>query len=102
KLGAALVLILTALATLVPFEQALALITGGTGNKPLGDPGWPTGAAAIFNTEARVDWWEGPPLGGGQWHAECCGDAKALNAILEDFAKLEVKSKRVVVHDGVG
>jgi len=81
---------------------AFALITGGKGNKPLTDPGWPKGAAAIFNNPARTAWWEGPPFGGGQWHAECRGDAKAFNSVLADFAKLDVKTKRVVVHDGVG
>ena len=84
-----------------PCRPAFALITGGEGNKPLVDPGWPKGADAIFNTPERIAWWEGPPLGGGQWHAECRGDAKALNAVLGDFAKLDVKSKRIVLHDGI-
>src|SRR6516164_9168394 len=83
-------------------SEALALIMGGEGNKPLRDPGWPTGAAAIFNVPARIAWWEGPPFGGGQWHAECRGDAKALTAVLADFARLDVKAKRIVLHDGVG
>jgi protocatechuate 3,4-dioxygenase beta subunit len=74
---------------------------GGEGNKPIRDPGWPKGAAAIFNTQARIAWWEGPPLGGGQWHAECRGDAKTFNAILAEFAKLEAPGKRLLVHDGV-
>ena len=78
------------------------MITGGEGNSPIRDPGWPDGAAAIFNTPSRIAYWEGPPFGGGQWHAECRGDAKALSAVLADFAKLGVQAKRVVVHDGVG
>jgi hypothetical protein len=78
------------------------LITGGEGNTPITDPGWPTGAAAIFNHTGRIAWWEGPPFGGGQWHAECRGDAKALNAVLADFARMDAKIKRVVVHDGIG
>jgi hypothetical protein len=82
--------------------EVFALIVGGEGNSPIGDPGWPAGASAIFNTPARVAWWEGPPFGGGQWHAECRGDAKALSDILAKFAKLDVKSKQVVVLDGVG
>jgi len=89
------------LAAVAPLE-AFALITGGEGNKPISDPGWPKGAAAIFNYKGRVAWWEGPPFGGGQWHAECRGDARALNVVLADFAKLDVKTKRVVVHDGSG
>src|SRR5262249_5332116 len=42
------------------------------------------------------------PFGGGQWHAECRGDAKVLNALLAAFAKVDVKTRRVIVHDGVG
>ena len=83
-------------------REASALITGGTGNTPLRDPGWPSGAAAIFNHTGRIAWWEGPPFGGGQWHAECRGDARALSAVLDDFAKLDAKSKKIVVHDGAG
>jgi hypothetical protein len=81
---------------------AFALITGGEGNEPIRDPGWPAGVAAIFNHEARIAWWEGPPFGGGQWHAEFCGSSNVLNSLLADFAKLDVKTKRIVVHDGVG
>jgi hypothetical protein len=83
-------------------QTAFALITGGTGNSPLHDPGWPKGAAAIFNSPARIAWWEGPPFGGGQWRAECRGDAKTFNVVLAAFAKLDVKRKRLVLHDGVG
>src|SRR6476620_11825016 len=93
--------LMTTLAVFAPGE-AFALITGGEGNAPLTDPGWPRGAAAIFNHAGRIAWWEGPPFGGGQWHAECRGDAKALNAVLADFANVDAKAKRIVVHDGVG
>jgi hypothetical protein len=97
------VLLLLAAATVsVTSREALALIEGGEGNNPVADPGWPTGAAVIFNTTSRIAYWVGPPFGGGQWHAECRGDAKALSAVLADFAKLDVKSKRIVLHDGVG
>ena len=95
------VLLVAALAAIAP-REASALITGGEGNKPLTDPGWPAGAAAIFNHPGRIAWWEGPPFGGGQWHAECRGDAEALNAVLDDFARMEAKTRRVVVHDGTG
>src|SRR5436190_14952580 len=94
-------LLFTILVAVAP-PEAFALITGGEGNKPITDPGWPKGAAAIFNHPGRVAWWEGPPFGGGQWHAECRGDAKALTAVLAEFAKLDVMVKRVVVHDGTG
>ena len=75
---------------------------GCAGNSPIADPGWPNGASVIFNDKARIAWWEGPPFGGGQWHSECRGDAKALSAVLAGFARLDVKTKRVIVRDGVG
>ena len=83
-------------------RTAPALITGGEGNGPIADPGWPKGTYAIFNNPGRIAWWEGPPFGGGQWYAECRGDAKALSAVLADMARLDVPTKRVVLHDGVG
>ncbi len=93
--------LLTILAAVAP-PEAFALITGGEGNESITDPGWPAGAAAIFNHAGRIAWWEGPPFGGGQWHAECRGEAKALNAVLADLARMDAKVKRVVVHDGTG
>ncbi len=100
--GGSLVVLLSMVVCAIAPRVAFALITGGEGNAPIRDPGWPKGAAAIFNITSRIAWWEGPPLGGGQWHAECRGDARAFSAVLADFAKLDVKSKRIVVHDGVG
>jgi hypothetical protein len=101
--GLAAATFLLALAMVVfTFQRAHALIIGGEGNSPVADPGWPKGAAAIFNTPTRIAWWEGPPFGGGQWHAECRGDAKALGAILAGFARMDVKNKRLILHDGVG
>jgi protocatechuate 3,4-dioxygenase beta subunit len=94
--------LLALLAAAYSFQAAFALITGAAGNEPLTDPGWPQGAAAIFNNPARVAHWVGPPFGSGQWHAECRGDAKAFNAVLKDFVKLEAPVKTLVVHDGVG
>jgi hypothetical protein len=83
-------------------SEVRALIVGGVGNEPMRDPGWPQGAAAVFNVQERIAFWEGPPFGGGQYHAECRGDVKALNAVLADFAKIDAKTKRVVIQDGVG
>jgi hypothetical protein len=97
-----LVLLLMAALAAVPTREVFALIMGGEGNSPIADPGWPKWAAAIFNTKSRIAYWEGPPFGGGQWHAECRGYAKALSAVLADFAKLDVTSKQVVLHDGSG
>lgn len=82
-------------------RPADADIMGGTGNDPIRDPGWPKGAAEVFNVPARVAYWEGPPFGGGEWHAECRGDAAAFNAALAAFAKIDAPHKELVVHDGV-
>ena len=50
----------------VPCQRAFALIRGGEGNSPIPDPGWPKGAAAIFNNPARIAYWIGLPYSGGQ------------------------------------
>jgi len=94
--------LLIALLTVACSGESFADISGGAGNTPVPDPGWPKGAEAIFNHKGRIAWWEGPPFGGGQWHADCRGDAKALSAVLVDFAKLDAKIKRIVLHDGAG
>jgi hypothetical protein len=97
-----LLLLLALVPCLVFSPDAYALITGGEGSVPLDDPGWPDGAATIFNHKARVAWLMGPPFGGGQYHAECRGDAKSFNEVLAHFAKLKVAAKRLIVEDGVG
>jgi hypothetical protein len=78
------------------------LITGGEGNEPVRDPGWPGGAAMVFNQPTRIAYWEGPPFGGGQWTGEYRGNAGDLNIALPFFDKMDAKVKRIVVHDGVG
>lgn len=98
-------LLAVALASL-SINKVRALIMGGEGNTPLHDPGWPKGAAAVFNHKARIAYWEGPPFGGGQWHAECRAETdKAVatfNEMLVDFAKIDGKNKSVIIHDGMG
>lgn len=81
---------------------ARALIEGGEGNEAIRDPGWPAGAAAVFNFKGRVAHWVGPPFGGGEWHADCRGNAEDLNAILAAFDRIDAKNKKVIVHDGTG
>jgi hypothetical protein len=90
------------LATLLSATPAAALIEGGQGNDPINNPRWPAGAAAVFDDPARLAYWVGPPFGGGQWHGEFRGDVAVFNATLAQFAKIEVKVKRLVVRDGVG
>jgi len=95
-----LALVLAAVLLTLPVERAFALREGGVGNAPIRDPGWPKGADVIFNTPARIAFWHGPLP--GHWHADCRGDAKVFNDILANFAKLDVKSKQIVVHNGIG
>lgn len=95
-----LALVLAAALLALPVQQAFALIEGGAGNELLRDPGWPKGADVLINTPHRIAYWVGPL--GGHWHADCRGDARAFNVVLENFAKLDVKSKQIVVHNGIG
>ena len=81
---------------------SFALISGGEGNEPLRDPGWQKGAAAVFNVKGRVAYWEGPPFGGGEYVAECRGDAKVFNTVLADFAKIDAVKRELIIHDGIG
>lgn len=102
-----LLVILTLLFFSGPAENSWAgpgpvMITGGKGNKPLPDPGWPKGAADVFNWKTRIAWWEGPPFGGGQWHSECKGSKQELERLLELFAKIDLPKKQVLVKDGIG
>ncbi len=83
-------------------SNCFATIFGGEGNKPLPDPGGPKGAAEVFNWKTRVAFWEGPPFGGGQWHAESKGNAEEVNKVLQAFEKIEAKQKRVVLKNGIG
>lgn len=94
--------ILLAAFVILTAQSAFALIFGGEGNKPIDDPGWPAGASVVFNQPGRLAYWEGPPFGGGQWHSECRGGANALTAVLAHFAKIDAKTKRLVLHDGIG
>jgi hypothetical protein len=96
------VLTLLVATTCFTSQSAKAIIFGSDGSEPVIQADWPDGAAEIFNHRTRIAWWEGPPFGGGQWHAECRGNADAFNKILAKFAQLDVKNKRLVVHDGIG
>jgi hypothetical protein len=80
-------------------QTALAIREGVRGNTPVADPGWATGAAAVFNNRARTSYWVGPDP--GYYSAEYSGDATALGTVLADFAQVEAKSRRLVLRDGV-
>ena len=94
--------LITVLCTSLLVNNCYAIIFGGEGNKPLRDPGWPKGAAEVFNWKTRIAYWEGPPFGGGQWHAESKGNAEEVNRVLQAFEKIEAKQKRVILKSGIG
>jgi hypothetical protein len=77
-----------------------ALITGGQGNRPVEDRGWPAGAVELANLGSRIAWWEGPPFGGGEYHFEYRGDAEACNRALELFAAIRMPRLEVSIHPG--
>jgi hypothetical protein len=83
-------------------SPSYADIGGSTGDEEISNQNWPEGAEAVFNVKGRVAFWDGPPLGGGHWRAECRGDAKQLCDVLAAFERIKAQDKRVVVHDGVG
>ncbi|MDB5337536.1 MAG: hypothetical protein JWN70_3155 [Planctomycetaceae bacterium] len=92
--------LLVALVLILTPQIALAVIEGEEGNENLRvGHRMPKGADRIINRLDRIAWWEADF---GPFQAEGRGDTKAMNKILADFAKLDVKTKRVVVHDGVG
>jgi hypothetical protein len=76
------------------------LITGGTGNEPVPDAGWPLGAVDVANLKTRVGWWEGPPFGGGQYQFLYRGTTAELDAALQAFAKVRAPLRELVVLDG--
>jgi len=80
-------LVLALVLATIPLQRAFFLIRGGEGNTPVHDPGWPKGAEPLFNNAARGAWGEGPPFGGGNWHGEFRGDAKAISAFREYLRK---------------
>jgi hypothetical protein len=88
-------------AVLVMAPPVHALITGGTGNRPIEDRhGWPAGCADVANLETRLGWWEGPPFGGGEFHFEYRGDVNSFQRAVDLLAKVESKERLIVVHDG--
>jgi hypothetical protein len=99
-------LVFVALAAFVLFvglaSPSLADIGGSTSDEEISNQNWPEGAEAVFNFKGRVAFWDGPPLGGGHWHAECRGDAKQLSDVLAAFERIKAQDKRIVLHNGVG
>src|SRR5882724_1440518 len=60
----------------------------------------PDGSASVAGLASCVGYWEGPPLGGGEWHIQFRGDAEAFNQALTNFAAIKSPVLDVVIHDG--
>jgi len=91
-LGLSLVMLL---ATAAP-----ALIMVQKGNEPTKDHNWPAGSLDLANLKTRVDYWEGPPFGGGQYCFEYRGDTAAFQTALDAFAKIKAPGLELSVHEG--
>ncbi|MDA7881553.1 carboxypeptidase-like regulatory domain-containing protein [Akkermansiaceae bacterium] len=80
---------------------AHALISGGAGNHPVHDGGWPAGSLEVANIKTRVANWEGPPFGGGQTTFDFREESTAnFNKALEVFAKIKTERKELIVQSG--
>jgi hypothetical protein len=91
---------LAALLILLISSTSQALIMVGKGNEPVHDAGWPAGAVDVANLKTRVGWYEGPPLGGGEWTFLYRGDAGDLNQALKTFSAIRAPALQVFIHDG--
>lgn len=79
--------------------KAQALIRVGT-NELTHDPGWPAGTREYVALTSRVQWFEGPPLGGGQWTFQSRGDTAALQKAVEAFAKIVAPVREIHLKAG--
>jgi hypothetical protein len=81
-------------------DVAMAAIIFG-GSERIEDRGWPSGCLEMANLASRFGWWEGPPLGGGEYHfLYRCENTSEFNQTLEKFAAIEAKGLELVVHNG--
>jgi hypothetical protein len=81
----------TSLILALTSAQAFALITGGSGNDPMGNRGWPAGTEKLTDLPSRLGWWEGPPFGGGEYHfLYRCKDTAQFNDVLKLFAEIQL------------
>ena len=79
--------------------QAQALIRVGT-DAPGFDPGWPAGTKDYVALDSRVQWYEGPPFGGGQWTFQSRGDTDALQKAVDAFAKIQSPVREIILKAG--
>lgn len=82
--------------------SASAVIVSEAGNRPVRDAGWPEGALAVANLQARIGWWEGPPFGGGEYHFVYQGNTLEFADALAKFGAIITPLLDLVIHDGPG
>ncbi|MDB5304135.1 MAG: hypothetical protein JWM97_1684 [Phycisphaerales bacterium] len=76
--------------------RALAMIDFSLGNDPVPDHNWPAGSVDLANLKTRVCVWTGY----GPENFLYQGDAEAMQAALDVFAKIRAPRLDVFVHDG--
>lgn len=92
--------VLVAATVILASAAATALIISSPGNTPVHDMGWPGGILALANLEERLEYWEGPPFGGGEYHFGYRADStEDLNRALEMFAAVQAPVRELVVHE---
>jgi len=71
------------------------------GSERIEDRGWPSGCVEMANLATRFGWWEGPPLGGGEYHfLYRCQNTDEFNKALKIFAAIRAPKLELVVHNG--
>ena len=96
----AMKIVLFLLLCLLP-NFALALISGGEGNHPVSNRGWPEGSVEVANIKTRVANWEGPAYGGGKTSFDFREEStENFNKALEAFAKVKTEKKELIVESG--
>lgn len=80
-------------------SRVMALIRVGTGAPPV-QPGWPEGAAACAALPSVVQWYEGPPYGGGNWVLLNRGGTAALQEAVDLFGRIRARVKEIELRSG--
>lgn len=79
--------------------QVQALIQVGAG-APRFDPGWPAGTTNYVALKSLVQWYEGPPFGGGEWVFQSRGNTEALQEAIDAFSRIQGSRPEIVLKAG--
>lgn len=87
------------LGSLLIVLQVQALIQVGVG-APRFDPGWPAGTTNYVALKSLVQWYEGPPFGGGEWVFQSRGNTEALQEAIDAFSSIQGSKPEIVLKSG--